>query len=471
MSLVTDIVSHPEIRYKLPRAIEEKLDNFSNQSLARNTDTKKFPMIQNTRAKIASKLRNRKMIHRVPYYTEKRRAKLQISETREEFSKKMNELEIDETQEISHNLDETPIMQEFTGLQEVEYFNQWFTANNFDILRFNETYDTITIDEDEPRINIEEMKIDVCDVDFTFINDMWKYINDIQKTGKWTIPEKLRNMIQNFFKQYNIDVFREIMKKQWYEARKTTLKYFFETKRLLLKMQNESNEKEVRQELENFKKEGIEIINPAKKAKKDLKRYLEVRKMPNYEISYEEIHKKLSEICDQCFKNWYLNIGIFRKQCPRQNKEKYMPIRFMEPRMITTPRYFEIKNILREKEIEKTRKKEIAKDEVKKSAAEKRWLYEQVRIILKLAEAKMEEVKIQYEKYVREIRVRDRRLATNQIEEIWRRKMIYDKKIPPKEEDERSNLFQKFIRWKQKRKEEKENVWKEIPKGKKKRIE
>jgi hypothetical protein len=164
MNIIDYIVKHPGTRYKLPDDIEEKLNSFPNESLARNTDVKNFPKIQNTRAKIASRLRNRKIIPRVPFYTDKRKKKLQISGTIEEFNKNLVDMKEGEEQIINQNMEEQSVMQEYDGLREIEYFNQWFAANNFDILRFNETYEKITIDENEPEIDIEKLNIDLCDV-------------------------------------------------------------------------------------------------------------------------------------------------------------------------------------------------------------------------------------------------------------------------------------------------------------------
>jgi hypothetical protein len=142
------------------------------------------------------------------------------------------------------------------------------------------------------------------------------------------------------------------------EAKKNVLKYFFITKKLVIKMQNGTKEKELRQELEDFKSEGIAIINPEKRTPRDLKRFRETRNMPNYRNSYEEIYKKLSDLCQQCYENWYTNQAVFRKQYPRKYKDEYMPIRFAEPRMITLPKWFEIKETkdLREGKMEKERR-------------------------------------------------------------------------------------------------------------------
>jgi hypothetical protein len=299
MSIISNIIANPGKKYEVPKKIEEKLCSFSNESIARNTDTKKFPRIQNTRAKVISRLRGRKMIPRVPFYIDKGNGerKLQISSIREEFTMKEEGNGKKENQKEEHNLEEQTITEEYKGLKEINYFNQWFAANNFDILKFNETYDKITIDEDESEYSPEDIRIEICDVDFTNLKNMWKYINDIQETGSWTCHNNLVRTIQNFFRQYNVDVFREIMKRPWLEAKKNVLKYFFITKKLLIKMQNGTKEKELRQELEDFKSEGITIINPENRTTRDLKRFREIRNMPNYKNSYEEIYKKLSELC------------------------------------------------------------------------------------------------------------------------------------------------------------------------------
>jgi hypothetical protein len=65
-----------------------------------------------------------------------------------------------------------------------------------------------------------------CDIDFTNLLSMWKYINDFQQTGNWTYLKNTLNTIQSFFKQFNLDIYREIMKRPWFEAKRDVMRYF-----------------------------------------------------------------------------------------------------------------------------------------------------------------------------------------------------------------------------------------------------
>jgi hypothetical protein len=252
----------------------------------------KFPKLHRTRARLLSKFISRKIIPRVPYYAEpeRKKTKLQITTTTcqdwTDYKDKKTQNQV-----IIHNMNEKPIEEMYPELREIRYFNQWTAAINFDILNYNRTYDNITIDENDSDYSTEEVKIEHCNVDFTKLRDMWKYINDIQLTGKWMCHKNSTNTIQNFFKQNNLDIYREIMKRPWLEAEKNVMKYFFITKKLIMKMQNNTNEKDLKQELELFKEEGIKIIKPERTTAKDLKRYREIRKVPNYNENSKEMNE------------------------------------------------------------------------------------------------------------------------------------------------------------------------------------
>jgi DNA repair ATPase RecN len=77
---------------------------------------------------------------------------------------------------------------------------------------------------------------------------------------------------------------------------------------------NNLSEIEIKRELETFKIDEIKIINPEKKSLKDLRKYKDIRKFGNYNDNAKEIYGKLTDLCNQCFKNCNTNQSIFKGQ-------------------------------------------------------------------------------------------------------------------------------------------------------------
>jgi hypothetical protein len=116
-------------------------------------------------------------------------------------------------------------------------FNQWSLAVNFDFYNYTKTYENITIDEDT-QMNIER---DSCDMNFIEIINIWKYIENIQQYGKWTCQSKFTKSPQNFISQFNLDIFKAVKERQWFEAQRDATKYF-----LLVKKTHSQNAIQVR---------------------------------------------------------------------------------------------------------------------------------------------------------------------------------------------------------------------------------
>jgi hypothetical protein len=158
-----------------------------------------------------------KIIPRVAYYSqpEKRKPKLQISDTSSQswITKEKQDVR---NEILECNLDPAVTEEGQKQLRGFRYFIQWSAAVNFDFCSFNRTYENITIDE-KFQMNYEK---EPCEIDFTNLLDMWKYINDIQQTGNWTCQKNRVKTIQSFFNQFNLDIFREIMTRPWFEAKK-----------------------------------------------------------------------------------------------------------------------------------------------------------------------------------------------------------------------------------------------------------
>jgi hypothetical protein len=167
-------------------------------------------------------------------------------------------------------------------------FNQWTSAVNFDFCPFNKTYESITINED---FELNHLR-DPFDVEFTKLLQMWEYIRSIQQMGKWKFQSNILKTIQNFFKQFNLDAFRALMNRQWFDAIKEVMPYFFAVKRLTMKMQLDTNDREIILELERFKCIALDIINAENKTEKSLERFKKLRNF-NYEECAKEIRKKL----------------------------------------------------------------------------------------------------------------------------------------------------------------------------------
>jgi hypothetical protein len=70
----------------------------------------------------------------------------------------------------------------------------------------------------------------------------------------------------NFFQSIQFRHFKAVQERQWFEALRDVMKYFFIVKRLTVKMQAKLGTKE----LEKFKEEAIDILNPVSRIPKNV---------------------------------------------------------------------------------------------------------------------------------------------------------------------------------------------------------
>jgi hypothetical protein len=84
------------------------------------------------------------------------------------------------------------------------------------------------------------------------------------------------------------------------------MKHFFAVKKLTVKMQMKISMKEWKEELENFKKAVIEIVNPPIRTTKALERDHKIRNITEKALREVEM-KKLEELNEKCYKNWDSN--------------------------------------------------------------------------------------------------------------------------------------------------------------------
>jgi hypothetical protein len=180
---------------------------------------------------------------------------------------------------------------------------------------------------------------DAYGINFREIINIWKYIENIQQYGKWTGQSKFTKSAQSFISQFNLDIFKAVQERQWFEAQREATKYFFLVKRLTVKMQSKLGTKELDEELERFKEEAIEILNPANRSQKNLIKFKKLRSM-KYAAVRKEIMEKFEEICNLCYKNWDRNQSLIKAQFPCKGPFRYEPIRFSESREISIPRYY-----------------------------------------------------------------------------------------------------------------------------------
>jgi hypothetical protein len=122
-------------------------------------------------------------------------------------------------------------------------------------------------------------------------------------------------------------------------------------------MQAKLSAKELNEELDKFKDEAIEILNPVNRNPKNLIKYKKIRNI-NYNAARVETMKKLEEICNQCYKNWDNNQGIIKAEPQLSDPFQYEPIRFSEPREISIPRYFSCTKNKEEEEAKLQKEKE-----------------------------------------------------------------------------------------------------------------
>jgi hypothetical protein len=115
--------------------------------------------------------------------------------------------------------------------------------------------------------------------------------------------------------------------------------------------------KEWKEELENFKKIEIEIIDPQNKSTKALERSHKIRNIECKALRGLKM-SNLERICSECYKNWDAIDAKIRSEVPKVPKCEYQPIRFSDPREISISKYFScIRNIEQEEKIEKENKR------------------------------------------------------------------------------------------------------------------
>jgi 23S rRNA A1618 N6-methylase RlmF len=97
--------------------------------------------------------------------------------------------------------------------------------------------------------------------------------------------------------------------------------------------------KEWTEELENFKKVVIEIIDPLDRTTKALEKFHKVKNM-NYKALRDIEMTKHGKICKECDMNWHANNGRIREGTPNVPKCEGQRIRFSDSREISILGYF-----------------------------------------------------------------------------------------------------------------------------------
>jgi Cu2+-containing amine oxidase len=128
---------------------------------------------------------------------------------------------------------------------------------------------------------------------------------------------------------------------------------------------------------------------------------------------YSSQRRDHEEICNLCYKNWGDNQSLIKAQFPCKNSFRYEPIRFSEPREISIPRYSSCTKNQKEEAL-------ISEEKEKVEKIYRRWLDEQRKIIMKLADIKEKEIMDDFYRYRKEIIKREARFRPgSMIKELW----------------------------------------------------